>query len=190
MPTATLESVNGDVSYRTGDDDWCDAVVGLELIVGDEIHTGPESEAVVTFRDGSFVKVRELTETAIGEPGGAVNRPKVRMLLKLGEVAAKVNHEVDQEADFAIRTPTLTASVRGTEFVVVHDFETRISQISVDEGVVMVTPANTSLNAGQPLLVPAHGYVEVSMEAVKCQTTAATAPETAQWCRCSPGTLC
>jgi hypothetical protein len=35
------------------------------------------------------------------------------MLLKMGETAAKVNHEVNQEADFSIRTPNNTAGLRG-----------------------------------------------------------------------------
>jgi hypothetical protein len=159
--SCALESFEGDVSIRDGDT-WRDAVKGDKLKEGTEIHTGPDSKAVVRFSDGSFVIVNQMTETAVGSLSGPVDRPKIRMLLKMGEIAAKVNHEVDQEADFAIRTPDATASVRGTDFVVDYSRNDGASYIRVNEGEVLVTPANTSL---RPLVVPAGGFVRVSTEA-------------------------
>jgi hypothetical protein len=156
--------MTGDVSYRENQgEEWKDAVKGQKLRAGSEIHTGPESEVTVTFSDGSYVLVRQLTETAVGDLSGPVDRPKVRMLLKMGEIAAKVNHAVDQEADFAYRTPNATASVRNTGFVVSYDEEEDISYIRVTEGHVLVTPENTSLG---PLLLAAGQRVWVSMEEV------------------------
>jgi hypothetical protein len=158
--TATVDSIKGDVSARHRDGDWCDAVSGLKLIAGDEIHTGPESSASITFSDGSLVIVYELTETAVGSLSGPVDRPKIRMLLKMGEIAAKVNHVVDQEADFAIRTPDATASVRGTDFVVVADPQDGTT-IRVDQGEVLVTPAKKGV---QEFVVPEHEFVSVKRE--------------------------
>jgi hypothetical protein len=159
-----VEKISGDVSVRHADEEWCDAVLGQTLDTGDEIHTGPESEATITFSDGSFLLVRQLTETAIGNLNGPRDRPRIRMLLKMGEIAAKVNHEVDREADFAIRTPVATASVRGTDFVVSYDDQPPLSQIKIDEGVVLVTPANSSL---APLQAHAGQFVQVTMEAIE-----------------------
>ena len=162
---ATLVSIVGDVSVRRGSDgEWQDAVSGQSLQEGDEIHTGPDSEVKVTLSDGSFVLVRPLTETAVGALSGPVDRPLIRMLLKMGEIAAKVHHVVDQAADFAIRTPNATASVRGTEFLVNHEKEGRgTSCTTVYQGVVLITPENTSLS---PLRLSAGRKVCVSMEAV------------------------
>ena len=162
---ATVTSIAGDVGARTGQGEWCDAVVGLKLITNDEIHTGPDSTMVITFVDGSVVTVYQLSETAIGDLGPP-NRPTIRMLLKMGEIAAKVNHEVDRQADFAIRTPNQTASVRGTEFVIAYDPSEDTTYIRVNEGQVLVTPANTAF---KPVVVPAHGLVSVSSEGVKAE---------------------
>jgi len=162
-----VTSITGDVSARTGEGEWCDAVVGLKLIVNDDIHTGPDSVAVVTFSNGSVLNVYQLSETAIGDMSGAANRPKIRMLLKMGEIAASVNHEVDRPADFAIRTPNQTASVRGTKFVIAYDPSEDTTEIRVDEGQVLVTPENPAF---RPMLVPAHGLVSVSNEGVKVES--------------------
>jgi hypothetical protein len=162
--TATVTVMTGDVSYREDPgEEWKDAVKGQKLRAGSEIHTGPDSEVTITFSDGSFVLVRQLTETAVGDLSAPVDRPKVRMLLKMGEIAAKVNHVVAQEADFAIRTPTATASVRGTVFVVNYDPEEDQSYVTVQESQVLVTPENTSL---APLVLAAGQRVWVSMEEV------------------------
>ena len=163
---ATVTSVTGDVSARTGGGDWCDAAVGLKLVVNDDIHTGPDSVAVVTFLDGSVLNVYQLSETAIGDVSATPNRPKIRMLLKMGEIAAEVNHEVDRQADFAIRTPNQTASVRGTKFVIAYDPGDDTTLIRVDEGQVLVTPENTAF---KPMVVPAHWLVSVSSEGVKVE---------------------
>ena len=72
---ATVQSVTGDVGARSGERDWCDAVVGLKLIVNDEIHTGPDSSTGIIFFDGSVVNVYQLSETAIGDMSGAAMRP-------------------------------------------------------------------------------------------------------------------
>jgi hypothetical protein len=141
--------------------------VGLKLIPNDEIHTGPDSIAVVTFHEGSVLKIYQLSETAIGDLSGAANQPKIRMLLKMGEIAAKVNHEVALPADFAIITPNQTASVRGTDFVIAYDRNARLTSIKVNQGRVLVTPANTAF---RPVLVPAHGFVRVSAEGVKIES--------------------
>jgi hypothetical protein len=162
--TATVTVITGDVSYRSsGDGEWKDAVKGQKLSAGSEIHTGPDSEVTITFSDGSFVLVRQLTETAVGDLSGPVDRPKVRMLLKMGEIAAKVNHVQAQEPSWRLGTPVATAGVRGTGVVVSYDEEEDISYFTVTEGHVLVTPENTSL---RPLLLAAGQRVWVSMEEV------------------------
>jgi hypothetical protein len=154
--TATVTNIVGDVSVRSGDTEWHDATIGEKLITNDEIHTGPDSEATIKFSDGSFLQVRQLTETAIGQISGPVDLPKVRVLLKMGEVAAKVNHEVDQQGDFSIRTPNATASVRGCEFEV--SYANKDSELLVFEGAVEDTPQNTRL---RPELLKAGQEIQV-----------------------------
>jgi ferric-dicitrate binding protein FerR (iron transport regulator) len=141
----------------------------LKLIVNDDIHTGPDSIAVVTSYEGSMLHVCQQTETAIGDMSGADNEPAVRILLKLGEIAAKVNHEVDLPADFAIRTSDATASVHGTKFVVAYDPNAGTTVIRVDEGKAEVTPTNKDF---KPVEVPAPGSASVSKEGVKVENVA------------------
>jgi ferric-dicitrate binding protein FerR (iron transport regulator) len=153
---ATVTNIEGDVSIRSGDADWHEAKLGEKLSAGDEIHTGPDSEVTITFSDRSFLQVGQLTEAAVGSISGPVDLPRVRVLLKMGEVAAKVNHERDRAADFAIRTPDATASVRGCEFEV--SYAGKVSDVLVFQGEVEETPKNKSL---KPVLLKAGQKIQV-----------------------------
>jgi ferric-dicitrate binding protein FerR (iron transport regulator) len=157
-----VESIVGDVGYREGEKEWTDAVKGQNVTENADIHTGPDSEVVIRFYDGSILLVRQLSETAIGGLD-ATNQPKIRMLLKMGEIAAKVHHDIDRPADFAIRTPNQTASVRGMEFVVRYQKEKGTTVIKVSQGSVLITPENSTL---EPIMLSAGQQVSVTMEAV------------------------
>ncbi len=106
----TVESIEGDVSIRVGDGDWTDAVKGQKLTTGAEIHTGPGSKAVIRFSDGSFLVVRQLSETGIGEPSSAADRPKIRVLLKMGQASDSEIETANQRAwDTAQKAGSLAA---------------------------------------------------------------------------------
>ena len=63
----------------------------------------------------------------------------VRVWLQLGEVSASVNRSRGSAADFQVKRPTTTASIRGTVFSVLYDGTTTI--VSVTKGTVSVKPS-------------------------------------------------
>lgn len=157
-PTGRIQSINGDVEVRIWGEDWTGATVGMLLCMSDEIATGPESEVEIAYSDGSVVIVRPLTQIVVGTMQGESTSPKIQVLLKAGEVAAKVTQQKAWEADFSIQTPVATASVRGTIFTVRHDPVHRVTTVAVEEGLVRVAPATASLRtvdlrAGQQVQV-------------------------------------
>ncbi len=114
---------------------------------------------MLAFADNSTVVLRNTTQLKIASfftEGGVV---RTEILLKMGEVAAKVNKSEATKSDFRIKDPTATASVRGTSFTVFYDPVARDSVVSVRTGVVDVDPAR----AGLPTVsVPAGKGVEVT----------------------------
>ena len=154
---------DADVSAKTGAGDWLACSVGQKLGVDVELHTGPESTVTLRFLDGSTLVVTELTQLMVGTLLVPGDRYKIELLLKLGEVKANVKHTEVIRSDFSLRTPTVVASVSGTVFSVRYDENTGTTQVSVEEGEVLVTPTNPSLS---PLTLYQGQQVQVTNNSV------------------------
>ena len=114
--------MTGDVFIKHGDEDWADiSGVGQKLVVGDLIQTGPDSSATLHFLDGSTLDMKPLTQLAVGTLLTERGRAVTQLLLKVGEIKARVAHKETVQTDFSIKTPTATTSSRGTVFTVKHD---------------------------------------------------------------------
>jgi hypothetical protein len=112
------------------------------------------------FADNSTVVVKNTTQLKIASfftEGGVV---RTEILLKMGEVAAQVHKSEATKSDFRIKSPTGTASVRGTDFSVAYDPGAKAMLTTVREGIVEVDPekpdlATTMVTAGQQVEVTA-----------------------------------
>lgn len=171
-PSVRVTSISGDVSYRTPTREWADASAGQLLCFDDEVNTGPGSEAVLVFPNGSTVVVRPLTQIIVGTMTGESTNPKIQVLLKAGEIAAKVTQQKAIEADFSVRTPTATAGVRGTEFTVRYEPKTRVTTVAVTQGTVSVDPAGPK----PPVLVKAGQAVAVTRAGARPVAAAVLVP--------------
>jgi hypothetical protein len=112
---------------------------------GDEISCDPDGKALLAFADNSTFTVSNTTQLKIASfftDGGVV---RTEILLKMGEVAAQVNHAEATKSDFKIKTPTFVCSVRGTKFSVFYDPGGGASVESTTEGVVEVDPVKPGL---------------------------------------------
>ena len=126
--TAVIDRVSGKVEYRlTSAGGWETASVGDRLPLNATISTGFGASAVLNL-GSSVLEVGQLTRLSIEEL--ADNGLSAEVFVPVGRVRASVNPETGRRADFTVRTPLSTASVRGTEF------ETNGWQVSVSEGVV------------------------------------------------------
>jgi hypothetical protein len=129
---------------------------GELLLPSDRVYTGMDSSVTLAFYQNSTnfstVTIRELTDVKVASFTSGADGVKTRIWLKAGEVAAQLNHAASVRSDFAIKTPTATCSVRGTEFTVQYDEspqpQTTVTALS---DVVTVTPDNPAL----PRFVPA-----------------------------------
>ena len=130
---------------------------------GDQISCDPDGTAVVAYADNSSFTVRHTTLLSVSSffaEGGVV---RLEILLKMGEVAAKVNKSEATKSDFQIKSPTATASVRGTIFSVFFDPVSKVSLTSVTRGVVEVDPSKAGLATAN---VPAGKEVQVTASAI------------------------
>ena len=142
---------------------------------GDEISTGPDSEVSITFADGSTILVQPMTQISMASLATQRNSVRVRMNIRLGKIAAKVNKGQTEASDYSVKTPTATTSVRGTQFSVQYDKQTQATTVAVEEGVVQITPANASLRA---VSVSAGQQVQVAQNRVGDVTSVESAEST------------
>jgi ferric-dicitrate binding protein FerR (iron transport regulator) len=87
--------------------------IGMPLHPGDVIKTGRGSTAVVSLADGVEIKLRENTEIDVGELQG-----NVEVRLFSGGIFSKVIGK--PRGTYRVRTETVLAGVRGTEFFVAY----------------------------------------------------------------------
>ncbi len=107
-----LTFIMGTVETRKGTETWQKAVLNSLLLPGNEIRTGPGSEAELRDIDKSLIKLKENTHFTIqrfdSEEGVFkvwAGRIWMRMMrLKYGNMRTSIN------------TPTAVAGLRGTEF--------------------------------------------------------------------------
>ncbi len=137
----TVASPLRKVEVQRNESGWEPAAAGMQLADGDRIHTGFKAGVTLNFPDGSRLHVGpmtilHLTDIAVGPEGGV----QARLLLKTGEVKLQVNRSTGARGDFQVKTPTTTASVRGTKFSVAYDGTA--TTIAVTESSVAVTANN------------------------------------------------
>jgi hypothetical protein len=124
---AVVDRVSGKVEVRIGGGPWEPVGVGDVLPLNATISTGFGASAVLNL-GSSVLEVQQLTRLTIQEL--ADDGLSADVFVPVGRVRARVNATAGRQADFRVRTPLSTASVRGT------DFETNGWQVSVAEGVV------------------------------------------------------
>jgi hypothetical protein len=132
-PRAVLRELSGSVEVKgSGAAEWAPASAGMELSMDSHISTGFRSTAVLALGN-STLTVQPLTRLTIQEIADAGGDERISLHLRSGRVRAEVNPPTGGKADFTVRSPAATASVRGTQF----DFDTLT--LRVHSGVVGFT---------------------------------------------------
>ena len=118
----------------------------------------------VQFKTGVLIRLEENTRVSVEE----LLEKTVRIRLQRGELGGRVQKKAG--FDVLIHTPTSTASVRGTDFIVEADSQKNETTVLVSEGSVDVSSKvneneKVAVNAGNSLLVPESGkYILKIME--------------------------
>jgi hypothetical protein len=113
---ALILDLSGTVEIKLpGASEWAPAVQGQRLTKETLISTGFKSTAVLALGN-STLTVRPLTRLSIEELSANQGQEQTALYLRTGRVRADVNPPPEGKVDFAVRSPSATASVRGTFF--------------------------------------------------------------------------
>jgi hypothetical protein len=133
---ARFIELSGNVEIRAGNSvNWISAAPGMEIGRDTVVSTGFKSTALIGVGN-SVLTIRPLTRLTLAELAQRGNDEAVDIYLETGRVRAEVSPPSGGKTDFTVRSPSLTASVRGTAF----EFDTR--QIQVENGRVLFASAN------------------------------------------------
>ncbi len=157
QPTAlaaqcTVSVLSGGVQVQTpGADTWQEAVDGQILDAGSRVRTATGSYALLTFFEGSSIKLEPGTDVEIQQLE-RVDERSADIVLKqwLGTTWSRVVKRLDPGVRYEIQTPSAHALVRGTLFETEID-ETARTTVRTTEGLVSVSGQNEEvfLPAGQ-----------------------------------------
>ncbi len=112
---ASIRSVTGKVEYQSPGGSWKPAVAGTKLDANAVISTAFKSTAVVALGN-STLTVKPLTRLTLEEIARREGSDSVSLYLLAGRVKAEVKAPTGSKVQFKIKSPTATASVRGTSW--------------------------------------------------------------------------
>ncbi len=113
---AVIKDFTGKVEIKkAGEDVWKEAKKGDVLQKNTLISTGFKSTAILSLGN-STLTVKPLTRLSLEEIARADSSEEVKVYLSAGRVQADVKPPAGGQTDFSVRSPSATASVRGTSF--------------------------------------------------------------------------
>ena len=149
-----IMELSGNVELKhSGSLEFVKAEEGENVALNTIISTGFRSTAVISV-GSSIITVRPLTRLSLAEIQSSENAENVNVNLQAGRVRVDVNPPAGTRANMTIKSPTATASVRGTSF----EFDT--VNLTVNKGSVLFNgnagPA-AMVNAGEQTFVGTDG---------------------------------
>jgi ferric-dicitrate binding protein FerR (iron transport regulator) len=134
---AVFREISGTVEVRApGSAEWIPARQGESIAQAAVVSTGFKSTAVIAVGN-SVLSVRPLTRLTVEEMQAARDE-RVNVSLQTGRIRVDVKPPIGGKTEFTVRSPSATASVRGTAF----EFDG--VRLRVDEGRVHVTGGDRS----------------------------------------------
>lgn len=160
--STTLTVLAGSVTLTSGGRSLS-AVSGDLVRPGEEVSTSTNGHAVLTFVDGSTTVLEPGSKLLLEEASIRQGSVAVRMFQSVGLTWSSVSRLLAPGSRFEVRTPAVTASVRGTAFEVevAADGDTRVRTsegtvaVSNDQGEVIVRAGSeTTAAPGAPPAPP------------------------------------
>jgi hypothetical protein len=114
--SAVFREVKGKVEYQLEGEDWMPAKVGVAIPKGATVSTGFKSSASIEVM-GSVIMIKPLTRMLLEELTRSSSGTKTGLTLLSGKIKTEVKPSSATSATvFDVKSPTATASVRGTGF--------------------------------------------------------------------------
>ncbi len=162
-PVALVKKIVKDVNYRTAIDksDWELAKTGQPLYDGGEVKTGVKSLALILFSDGSgLIRVRE---NSILHIYGKTEDKRLNKdaFLEKGLIGFDVTKQ--EEEEFKLSTPTVVASIRGTNGFFDYMDHDSTTVLFVNDGDVDFihtgSGKNGSVSSGMAAIITSNGSI-------------------------------
>jgi hypothetical protein len=135
---AVIREINGTVEIKvSGSSEWIPARRGQSIARTAVVSTGFKSTAVIALGN-SLLSVQPLTRLTVDEIQAVAGNERVSINLQTGRIRADVKPPTGGKTEFTVRSPSATASVRGTSF------EFNGVNLRVEEGRVHVTGGDQS----------------------------------------------
>ena len=137
----TLSTLTGRIELQNpGSSIWEEAETGMTIKAGSWVRTAPDSDAMLTFFNGTTVKLEPGTVLLVEQAEGVQeNQPTIIVLKQqLGRTWSRVTKLTDPGSHYEIQTPSASALVRGTQFVTEVD-EAGATSVQTIEGLVSVS---------------------------------------------------
>ncbi|MCS6838022.1 MAG: FecR family protein [Bdellovibrionaceae bacterium] len=157
----TFMIVIGQVMVEKDSNQLIPAMVGMKVSEGVTVITQANAQAKIVMHDRNIIRIGPNSRLKITSYQNDGVKKTAQFNLDQGQVRAIVNEKYDGESNkFQISTPTAVAGVRGTDFKVTFDVQTRQTQIQTFKGLVAVSiPSGSADTLGgpisNPVLVPA-----------------------------------
>jgi hypothetical protein len=133
-----IREITGTVEVKEADAAvWSAAQPGQRIARTATLSTGFKSTAILGLGN-STLTVQPLTRLTVDEIQEAAGNERVNVNLRTGRIRADVKPPVGGKTEFTVRSPTATASVRGTAF------EFNGVELRVDEGRVHLSGGDQS----------------------------------------------
>ena len=133
-PEAVIREITGTVELKKpGAADWVTANPGDRIDRATVVSTGIRSTAILAVGNSTLV-VRPITQLTLEDLLSRDETETVDISLRTGRIRVEVTPPAGQKSEFTVRSPTSTASVRGTSF------EMDMTGIRVLEGTVSFIP--------------------------------------------------
>ena len=198
--TLTILSITeGNVSVmKAGTGSWIEAREGMSLEVGDSVKTGDDSNAEITFFDGSTIELQAGTEIEIASLDISAGTGSTTITLEqtIGSVIFRVIKIVDPASRYEVETPTGVVAVRGSavQVDVTEDGTTLVTNLEGDiwasaQGVELQVPEGRQciIRPSQPprltltLLSPAPGSIAAPITDITFTWTEVTGADLYDW---------
>ena len=138
-PVGSIAAIEVRAEIRRGGA-WQPAALGDAVEMGDVIRTDDEGRVRLVLADSSVVVVASKSEISIDQHVFRPDDNSATSLLQLlgGKVRAIVSEYYKAGGSFEVRTRNSISGVRGTDFVVVHDVASEVSEVIGVSGAVSV----------------------------------------------------
>jgi hypothetical protein len=161
-----IREISGTVEVKAaGAADWSPARQGQRIARTTAVSTGFKSTAILE-AGNSVLTVQPLTRLTVDEIQESLGKERLSFSLRTGRIRADVKPPAGGRTEFTVRSPTATASVRGTVF------EFNGIQLRVDEGRVRLIGGDRS-----GVYVGAGRQVQTDIENGRTATAAETVRE-------------